>query len=137
MSHPAAVCPGRQRARAGSGAGSESRGRSQIRTILGVPADGFSLDRWRWPCGSRGAPWTSRAGDALIPCPRFHDHKTILAVLPFENLSGDPDQEFFSDGLTEEMIAEDWEAKSGSPDGRRPELDCQVQRKQADRKGDR
>lgn len=29
-----------------------------------------------------------------------------LAVLPFENLSGDADQEFFSDGFTEEMIAE-------------------------------
>ena len=32
--------------------------------------------------------------------------KTVLAVLPFENLSRDLDQEFFSDGLTEEMIAQ-------------------------------
>lgn len=29
-----------------------------------------------------------------------------IAVLPFRNLSGDPEQEFFSDGFTEEMIAE-------------------------------
>lgn len=28
----------------------------------------------------------------------------MLAILPFENLSGDPEQEYFSDGLTEEMI---------------------------------
>jgi TolB-like protein/DNA-binding winged helix-turn-helix (wHTH) protein/Tfp pilus assembly protein PilF len=32
--------------------------------------------------------------------------RTMLAVLPFENLTGDPDQEYFSDGLTEEMITQ-------------------------------
>ena len=30
----------------------------------------------------------------------------MLAVLPFENLGGNTDQEYFSDGLTEEMIAQ-------------------------------
>jgi len=33
-------------------------------------------------------------------------HQTMLAVLPFENLSGDPDEDYFSDGLTEELITQ-------------------------------
>lgn len=32
--------------------------------------------------------------------------RVMLAVLPFENLTGDPTQEYFSDGLTEEMISQ-------------------------------
>ena len=32
--------------------------------------------------------------------------RIMLAVLPFENLSGEGDQEYFSDGLTDEMIAQ-------------------------------
>ena len=30
----------------------------------------------------------------------------MLAVLPFENLTGDPDQEYVGDGMTEELIAQ-------------------------------
>jgi TolB-like protein/DNA-binding winged helix-turn-helix (wHTH) protein/tetratricopeptide (TPR) repeat protein len=37
---------------------------------------------------------------------RRSSERTVLAVLPFDNLNHDPDQEFLSDGLTEEMIAQ-------------------------------
>src|SRR5262249_23234640 len=32
--------------------------------------------------------------------------KPSIAVLPFSNMSGDPEQEFFADGLTEDIITE-------------------------------
>jgi|HubBroStandDraft_4_1064222.scaffolds.fasta_scaffold10216_3 TolB-like protein/DNA-binding winged helix-turn-helix (wHTH) protein/Tfp pilus assembly protein PilF len=38
--------------------------------------------------------------------PGLAGQKVVLAVLPFSNLTGDPSQEYFSDGLTEEMIAQ-------------------------------
>jgi TolB-like protein/DNA-binding winged helix-turn-helix (wHTH) protein/cytochrome c-type biogenesis protein CcmH/NrfG len=39
-----------------------------------------------------------------VPPPR--SEKIMLAVLPFQNLTGDPKQEYLADGLTEETIAE-------------------------------
>lgn len=39
--------------------------------------------------------------------------KIMLAVLPFENLTGDPASEYFSDGLTEEMITQLAELQPG------------------------
>jgi TolB-like protein/class 3 adenylate cyclase/Tfp pilus assembly protein PilF len=51
----------------------------------------------------RVAPLESEAGDqsgSAAPS------KPSIAVLPFTNMSGDPDQEFFSDGITEDIITE-------------------------------
>jgi TolB-like protein len=31
--------------------------------------------------------------------------KPSIAVLPFDNLSGDPEQEYFSDGMTDDIIS--------------------------------
>ena len=38
--------------------------------------------------------------------PEASARKPSIAVLPFVNMSGDPEQGFFSDGLTEEIITE-------------------------------
>ena len=32
--------------------------------------------------------------------------KPSIAVLPFANMSGDPEQEYFADGMTEDIITE-------------------------------
>jgi adenylate cyclase len=39
------------------------------------------------------------------PAKRIHERSSI-AVLPFQNMSGDPEQEYFADGITEDIITE-------------------------------
>ena len=44
---------------------------------------------------------------AYLVIPALRPKKPVmLAVLPFQNLSGDPEQEYFTDGLTEETITD-------------------------------
>lgn len=56
------------------------------------------LDAW-WNEGHTGVEVESPTRSATTARPR-------LAVLPLRNLSGDPAQEYFSDGLTEELMAQ-------------------------------
>ncbi|HEV2334466.1 MAG TPA: adenylate/guanylate cyclase domain-containing protein [Stellaceae bacterium] len=51
-----------------------------------------------------GAAAEEDAAAAIASPPGFDDHRAI-AVLPFANFSGDPEQEFFADGLTEDIIS--------------------------------
>jgi adenylate cyclase len=46
------------------------------------------------------------AGPAPTPSGRARSDKPSIAVLPFDNLSGDPAQDFFADGITEDIITE-------------------------------
>jgi TolB-like protein len=67
---------------------------------------------WLAPAGSALALVTLLVGanvggvrDRLTGSPSTAD-PIKLAVLPFANLTGDPEQEYFSDGLTDEMITQ-------------------------------
>ena len=54
---------------------------------------------WRWQPGAAVSPKPAPSPTAL-PLP----DKPSIAVLPFENMSGDPEQEYFADGMVEEII---------------------------------
>ena len=48
---------------------------------------------------------SSRAAGAATAVPALaHPDKPSIAVLPFQNMSGDPEQEYFADGIVEEII---------------------------------
>jgi len=53
---------------------------------------------------ARGRTGTAPASAMADTSPRAD--KPSIAVLPFNNMSGDPDQEYFSDGITEDIITE-------------------------------
>src|SRR5262249_45008835 len=50
--------------------------------------------------GTREVP--ARTATTRIPLPL--PNKPSIAVLPFDNMSGDPEQEYFADGMVEEII---------------------------------
>lgn len=75
----------------------------QVHKKLGtVYAHRSELDAWR---ESRRVDVTGVAGAAL-PRSRKASTRLMIAVMPFENLSGDSEQEYFADGLTEEIISQ-------------------------------
>ncbi len=54
---------------------------------------------WRWQPDAKGSQAGSTAKETLsLP------DKPYIAVLPFDNMSGDPEQEYFSDGISEDII---------------------------------
>ena len=74
------------------GVGFEDRGEQQLKNIS-KPVRTYSV--------RLGAP--SALTEGLSAAPPLPD-KPSIAVLPFENMSGDPEQEYFADGMVEEII---------------------------------
>jgi len=94
-----------------------------VRTTLQAIQAGTISPWTTWLAGVTRRPWVAAAAGALAlvtlllavniggvrerlsGSPPAAD-PIKLAVLPFENLTGDPEQEYFSDGLTQEMITQ-------------------------------
>jgi TolB-like protein len=86
---------------------------TEIRRALG--GDGQRLLRTIPRRGYRLAVSVSTAGSAEVavapedamtsdPAAPIRSDPPMIAVLPFQNMSGDPDQEYFADGMVEEII---------------------------------
>ncbi len=92
LAEPSGICVSRRAmdlARQKVAFGFELRGEERLKNIA-EPVGVYSI-RLDWT-PSKQAP----------PLP----DKPSIAVLPFENLSGDPEQEYFADGITEDIITE-------------------------------
>ena len=75
---------------------------AQIRTALG---DDPKSPKYVETLQRRGYRFVANV-ERLAVVQAATEGKVVIAVLPFENLSGDADQDYFSDGLTDEMITE-------------------------------
>lgn len=89
---------------AGSGIGFNDRGLHQLK---GVPGDWhlWALIREGAPGGEEAIGATGGTSDEAAVRPGLpQPDKPSIAVLPFTNLSGDPEQDYFADGMVEDII---------------------------------
>jgi len=59
---------------------------------------------YRIRLGAESKAVATGAPDAVPQSPLRLPNKPSIAVLPFQNMSGDPEQEYFADGMVEEII---------------------------------
>ena len=65
----------------------------------------YSVKNISWPVHVYRIPIDAgKESEAKVDAPDPVSEKPSVAVLPFDNMSGDPDQEYFADGMTEEII---------------------------------
>ena len=78
-------------------------GEVQLKNIA-QPIRAYSLEVGV-PAEAKSAAPTKPAAPERTPAPAPPD-KPSIAVLAFQNMSGDPEQEYFADGITEDVITD-------------------------------
>ncbi len=77
-------------------------GQIQLKNIA-EPIRVFAIETDLTARPNSALPWKPAAAAASTAAPSQSD-KPSIAVLPFQNMSGDPEQEYFADGIVEEII---------------------------------
>ncbi|MDU8943391.1 adenylate/guanylate cyclase domain-containing protein [Ovoidimarina sediminis] len=88
-------------------------GRLPVAFTDGGPVSVKNIDRplrvFHWHPGDPATPAPAaapRPAPAAAPRPAPADAACSIAVLPLDNMSGDPEQEYFSDGISEDIITD-------------------------------
>jgi adenylate cyclase len=81
-----------------------------VRAIHTTELDGWAGGRDSVPfkalCSALEAKLKLSAGKSAGQTPKDRNQPVAVCVLPFANMSGDPEQEYFSDGITEDIITD-------------------------------